>query len=464
MNKTLHQAKRITGEVLPPSSLREALEIAALSLFCEGDTLLENPPKCRGSEELFAFFRQNFDNAAREGAQYTFRGQGGFSGEAPAVLDVGDNAELLETLAPLFFRRGGLFTGNLFALTRRFRQALGRLDRAGFNFSLSEGEGRFSLALSPGSPDSVEITLERGDNAVKTACLFALLSASTGENRLIEAVPMPDSIETLLQTMGASISAHKKGESVVDDDAAAAEPDNSELARRIRRIQTKKEAAAGDKPIRTVTLTGGARLKGGCHALLGDPALAAPFLLAGTLLNNSSVTVKGISGSATSGLFAALRRMGAPLRTERGKAENTFACTAETIRLAGRRISGELTAAVGEQFPFLAVAAAYADGQTVIRDADFLRDGPVDLLEATISNLKTMGAKVGEIEDGIVIEGAREYDGAEFNVTGHPALGLAFAVAAAKNKGESVLTGAESLDRVWPDFFTKFESLLETGK
>jgi hypothetical protein len=134
VNKTLQQAKRISGDITPPSSLREALETAALALFCEGETQLISPPKCQGTEALFSFFKQNFDNVSREGNSFTFRGLGGFSGDAPAALNIDDNAVLLETLSPLFLRRGARFTGASAALTHRFRQALRLLDRAGFDF------------------------------------------------------------------------------------------------------------------------------------------------------------------------------------------------------------------------------------------------------------------------------------------------------------------------------------------
>jgi 3-phosphoshikimate 1-carboxyvinyltransferase len=161
------------------------------------------------------------------------------------------------------------------------------------------------------------------------------------------------------------------------------------------------------------------------------------------------------------GFIQALRRMGARVQTHRDKSNAFYRCEAESSKLNGRRISGELTATISEMFPFLALAAAYASGQTVIRDALFLRDGYVDIIEGTIKNLKTMGVKIGEIDDGIVIEGAKEYDGAEFDSFGHPAIAMAFSAAAVKNNGESIIKNAEIVDLLWPDFYYKFETLIK---
>jgi len=462
VNRQLRQVKSIRGEVEIPASYREALTIALPALFAAGDTVIRNMPKCGGTEGLFAFLNKYF-SVSREAGNMTIRGSNGFASPSlPAEIDAEAVPDVLERLLPLFFSRGVKIFCNKQALTRRFEHTLKRLDAAGFMLSRSEVDGKVRLELSSSAPDVVEMELSFPDEAVKTACVFALVAAGTGTSKLIETTPLSGDCEAILKKMGADIHVQRKGGEMSADSPEESEPVD-ELEKRIRRIQAKKESSV-ERPLKIITIKECKQLTGATFDLQGDLLLAAPFALAATLLNNSKVTCSRVGGSALSGLLITLRRMGALIKTDRRRDADAFDLVAEPAKLSGRRISGELTAGIGELFPFAAMAAAYAQGQTLIRDAAFLHDGPVDIIDGTIKNLKAMGVHVGEMEDGIVIEGAKEYDGAEFDTFGHPALGLAFAAAAVKNKGESVIKNAEAVDFLWPDFYFKFESLLEQGK
>ena len=120
-------------------------------------------------------------------------------------------------------------------------------------------------------------------------------------------------------------------------------------------------------------------------------------------------------------------------------------------------------AGIGEMFPFVCVAAAFAEGQSVIRGAGFLRERKTDQMSAVVKNLRAMKVKFGELEDGLVIEGASEYDGVEFDSFGDPAVAMAFAVAGTKNLGQSRLHNAEAVDEVWPDFYAQLEKMTQTA-
>ena len=443
------------GRVEIPSSYREMARAFFLSLFASGETTLSPLPRCAGTEALMAFIKSHFQKVRREGDALVVTGTGSFAGNGlPQEIDIGDHPEFLEGLFPLFFHRGALFKGNVQALRPRFRRALKQLEGAGFSFSLQERGSLFHLEVMKSSPNAVEVEFERAEETVRNMTLLALLSAATGENRIVEGVPFRSELDTLLHGFKASFVAHHKGDAAVGPEEDEAE--TNELEKRIRRLQTKKEKS-GEKPLRVLHIHETVPLRAATLTLPGDPLLAAPFLLSGLLIGNSVMTVSGPAPDSLSALLNAFRRMGGPIETVSEKGRDMPIWVARTGRLTGRRISGELTASLGELFPFVALAAAYADGQSVIRDALFLREGATDLISATLHNLKAMGVKVGEIDDGLVIEGAREYDGGEFDTFGEPALGLAMSVAAAKNKGESIIRNAEAIDQVWPDFHFCFQ-------
>ena len=467
MNRNLRQVKRLEGSVEIPPSYRTAFRIALPALFAEGITLINPFPKCVAGESLIHFFQNTFPGAlTRSGSAVSIAGYGSFTAEAlPSEIDTGNDGMLLMNLLPLYLRRGGLLSCEKGAVSPKIELLIKQLDKLGFYVESENAENKFSVKITPASPDSVHLPITSADEVLKTALLYAMLNVS-GNSRIIESTPMPDESENMLRRMKAAVTSFRKGEMLPDEEDAVTEStaNDDELMRRIRKIQAKKEATSSEKPTRTIQIGETSKLKAAEFNLAGDPMCAAPFLLAGLLINHSSVTVKSIEGSATSGVFAALRRMGAQFNSERVKDKNAFDCLSEPVKLVGRRISGELAADVGELLPFVAVAAAYAEGQTVIRDAGFLRNGERDIISLTLDNLRAMGTKVGEIEDGFVIEGAREHDGTEFDAGGVPAIGMAFAVAAMKNKGESVIRGAEAVDAVFPDFFHRLESLVKEDK
>jgi len=460
VNRTFHQAKGISGEIQPPASVSALLKATLLSLFAKGETTIENTPKCGAAEELFSFVQRSFGAITRQGGSCIVQGSGGFSDPSlPAAIENIPSAETLELIAPLFFRKGVRISGNASSITGRFRNALKKLSASGFSFEFKEQDNAFQLEIIPSSPESLECAIDHPDETMKTICLFAAMAAASGQNRIIETTPLPGETEAIAQKFGAIITVQKQGASYEESEQEHEQDHGNELERRIRRIQKQKAAESDEKSMRIITVREQPVLTAAHFTLTGGAVCAAPFLLAATLCGHSTVTVKGIS-SGCAPFIHVLRRMGGRLQTEKHKDSDRFDCQVSSAPLAGRRFSGELMAGIGELFPFVCVAAAYATGQTIIRDADFLRQGPMDLFTGTLKNLRTMGVKTGEIEDGIVIEGAREYDGAEFDACGHPAIAMAFSVAAIKNQGESTLVNAEAVDQYWPDFYFQFENLV----
>lgn len=465
MNRILRQAKSLEGSVEIPSSFQKVLRITLSSLFAEGISTIDPFPKCVASENLLRFTHSFFpDRVERSGSILSIKGFGGFTlSTLPDAIDFKNESDLLLFFLPLYLRRGGRMSLDVLSSTQKLDRLIKYLDSVGFYIDRSIGNNKLTITITPASPDSVTYQLLEADEEIKTALLFSLLNSS-GTGKIIETTPLSDESEKMLAKIGVSINSFRKGEALDEEDDYEKNDNNDELTRRIRKIQAKKEAVSAEKPNRTILFSAAGSLNGNSFTLGGDPLCAAPFLLAATLVARSSITVKSIEGSATGGFFSAMRRMGASFNSERNKDKNSFDCTAGPTKLVGRKISGELTADVGDLLPFIAVAAAYAEGQTVIRDANFLRDDKKDIIALTINNLKAMGTKVGEIEDGFVIEGSREHDGAEFETGGVPSIGMAFSIAAIKNRGESVIKNAEAIDMIFPDFLHRLESLVKEDK
>ncbi|HEX8354789.1 MAG TPA: hypothetical protein VF611_17920, partial [Pyrinomonadaceae bacterium] len=112
--------------------------------------------------------------------------------------------------------------------------------------------------------------------------------------------------------------------------------------------------------------------------------------------------------------------------------------------------------------PVLAVVGTRVEGGLEIRDARELRVKESDRISATVYNLRAMGARVEEFEDGLRVEGPVRLNGARLRSFGDHRIAMAFAVAALAAEGETEIEGAEECVAVsFPEFFAMLESVTE---
>ena len=113
----------------------------------------------------------------------------------------------------------------------------------------------------------------------------------------------------------------------------------------------------------------------------------------------------------------------------------------------------DLTAALIDEIPVLAVlGAASAEGLTV-KDAAELRIKETDRIQTVVENLRRMGVAAEERPDGMVIPGRQKLHAAEFDSFGDHRIAMAFAVAALAGDGESTIDHAEAASVSFPEFW-----------
>jgi 3-phosphoshikimate 1-carboxyvinyltransferase len=161
-----------------------------------------------------------------------------------------------------------------------------------------------------------------------------------------------------------------------------------------------------------------------------------------------------------SALLDVLRAMGADItvaseRTLGG--EPVADLTVRSSDLSGVSISGPVIPSLIDEIPVLAVAAAVAEGTTVIADASELRVKETDRLAATADVLTRMGARVEEREDGLTIEGGRPLTGAEVDSRGDHRIAMAAAVAGLAATGDTAIHGASCAAVSFPGFWETLE-------
>ncbi|MBM3946529.1 MAG: 3-phosphoshikimate 1-carboxyvinyltransferase, partial [SAR202 cluster bacterium] len=142
----------------------------------------------------------------------------------------------------------------------------------------------------------------------------------------------------------------------------------------------------------------------------GDISSAAFWLVAAVAHPNARLRITGVGLNPTrTGILEVLRSMGARLTVAEGPAqggEPTGDIVAESSELrATDLIAGEMIPNVQDEIPVLAVAACFAHGTTVIRNAEELRVKESDRIRTTVRELTRMGARIEELPDGMAIHG-----------------------------------------------------------
>ena len=196
-----------------------------------------------------------------------------------------------------------------------------------------------------------------------------------------------------------------------------------------------------------------------------DISSAAFFLVAGAIVPGACLTVARVGLNPTrTGILDVLREMGAELtitNQTQSSGEPMGDITVSGQGLKGVHIGGSVIPRLIDEIPVLAVAAAAAEGTTVIRDASELKVKESNRLQAIATELKRFGANIDETEDGLVIKGGRHYDGAVCESYHDHRIAMACALMGLVANGPTIVHGAECIDISFPGFAKTLASLYE---
>ncbi|PSB21623.1 3-phosphoshikimate 1-carboxyvinyltransferase [Phormidesmis priestleyi ULC007] len=211
-----------------------------------------------------------------------------------------------------------------------------------------------------------------------------------------------------------------------------------------------------DSETNSVTITGQARLKGQTVIVPGDISSAAFWLVAGAIVPGSDLTIENVGVNPTrTGVLEALAQMGADIALENQRevaGEPVADLRVRHSKLKACTIAGDLIPRLIDEIPILAVAATFAEGTTVIRDAEELRVKESDRITITATQLNLMGASITELPDGMEIVGGKSLRGAEVDSHTDHRIAMSLAIAALNATGVTTIHRAEAAAISYPDF------------
>lgn len=321
------------------------------------------------------------------------------------------------------------FIGDASLSRRPMGRVIGPLSDMGAHFHAREG-GRLPLTLT-GARRTLPISYAPpvASAQVKSAILLAGLNAP-GQTTVIETTPTRDHTERMLRAFGAEVHA-----------------------------ETDKKGRLA------ITLTGEPELKPCPIAVPGDPSSAAFPVVAALLTPGSEITVQGITlNPHRAGLYTTLMEMGADIeimnqRDEGG--EPVADLRVRASRLKGIDVPPERAASMIDEYPVLAVAAVFAEGETRMRGIHELRMKESDRIAATVSGLRANGIKVHESDDGMIVEGRDGEVGGGGHVMTHMdhRIAMSFLVMGLGAQKPVTVDDASMIATSFPDFVTLMRGL-----
>jgi 3-phosphoshikimate 1-carboxyvinyltransferase len=421
----------VRGALKPPGDKSISHRSAIFGAISGGDSVVDGflpGEDCFSTIECLESMGVCFERQPSESDAFrlTVHGNGhlGFK-ESADILNAGNSGTTMRLLSgllaglPVF----SVLTGDASLRTRPMGRVLVPLRRMGALVMGRDGDQLAPLAIRGGNLHGIEYALPVASAQLKSALILAALYADT-QTTLTEPGPSRDHTELMLRSMGAGIDASKRRITV--------RPLNDELA-----------------PLRL--------------RIPADMSSAFFWLVLAVCHPDAEIVLTGVGMNATRrGALDVLMEMGGriDLRAERTEGGEPIAdLVARTSNLHGVEIGGEVIPRAIDEIPALALAAAMADGDTIIRDASELRVKESDRILTTSTQLRRLGASIDESPDGMTIHGGKPLRGAVVESSGDHRLAMTLAIAGLLASRETVVEGAECVEISYPSFWADIDRL-----
>ena len=316
-------------------------------------------------------------------------------------------------LAPQSF--DSVLIGDESLMRRPMERVAGPLREMGARIETRDGRPPVQIYGTPGLK-GIDYRLPVASAQVKSAVLLAGLRAA-GRTRVTEPAPTRDHTERMLEAFGVTLV---------------------------------REGAS-------VSIEGGQRLSGTAIRVPADFSSAAFFLVAGCLAAERGLLLRNVGINPTrTGLLALLEQMGADIRlhpharSQRG--EPIADIEVRKCRLRGIRVPEALVPLSIDEFPVFFIAAAMAEGETLVRGAQELRVKESDRLAAMAAGLTRLGVENRLLADGLWIRGGTGFNGGTIESHGDHRIAMAFAVAGLAARGCIEIRDVANVATSFPGF------------
>ncbi len=423
---TVRPAKGIRGEIAVPGDKSISHRSIMLGSIARGETTVRG--FLRGEDNIATLnaFRAMGVVINDDGETLRIEGKGlrGLA-EPTDVLDCGNSGTSMRLLTGLLApqRFYAVLSGDRYLRRRPMRRVVEPLGQMGACIFGREGGEKAPLTILGSDLTGINYNSPVASAQVKSALMLAGLYAA-GETRVTEPHLSRDHSERMFRHFGADIESGPAG----------------------------------------VVVRGGKELEGRDIVVPGDISSAAFFMVAALIVPGSELLIRGVGVNPTrTGIIDILTAMGGSLELldqREVSGEPVADLLIRSSRLKGIEIAGEVVTRAIDEFPVICVAAALAEGRTVVREARELRVKETDRIAAMATNLRAVGVTVTETEDGMEIEGAERIAGDSVESFGDHRIAMSMLVAGLAATGEISVNDTECIGTSFPTFFPLLERVV----
>jgi 3-phosphoshikimate 1-carboxyvinyltransferase len=422
----------LSGRVRAPGDKSISHRSLILGAMAHGATeiegLLESADVLRTAAAMTAFGAR----VERLGlGRWRIEGAGGFS-EPADVVDCGNAGTAVRLImgAAAGFPIAVTYTGDASLRGRPMGRVLRPLSAMGAR-SLGRAGERLPLTVRGGDLKGLRYVLPEPSAQVKSAVLLAGMNAA-GATEVVEPIATRDHTERMLQGFGARLDIGESPEG------------------------------------RVIRLEGGQALRGTRVIVPGDPSSAAFPIVAALVTPGSEVTVEGVLlNPLRTGLLATLKEMGADLSIENVRdaaGEPVGDVTARASILRGVDVPPERAPSMIDEYPILAVAAAFARGRTAMRGIGEMRVKESDRIALMAQGLAACGMQVEEEPEGLIVKGTEGANapvpgGAAVTTHGDHRVAMSFLVLGLASQAPVSVDEGEMIGTSFPGFQALMSSL-----
>ena len=429
-NVVVRPARTVRGSVELPGDKSISHRYGMLAGIAEGTSRIENystGADCASTLSCMRALGVNWERKSEGQNVIEVQGRGLALATPATALDCGNSGSTMRMLSGIV--AGQNFTSEMIGDESLSRRPMERVIKplSTMGAKIDAQQGKPPLRITGGQLKPIDYKMPVASAQVKSCLLFAGLFAD-GETRVEESVKTRDHGEVALRAFGVQLQ--------------------------------RKSVGTG----REVRIRGGQRLHAIEARVPGDLSSAAFFLCAAALFPGSQLTVPNLLMNPTRArLLDILMQMGLQIsvtQLDEVNGEMVGSLQVEGAKLKSATIAGADSAALIDEIPVLAAIAPFTEQGIEVRDAKELRVKESDRITSIVTNLRKLGAEVEEREDGLKIPGGQSLQGTELDSFGDHRIAMAFAVAALRAQGETLIQGAESASISYPAFFETLQELV----
>ncbi len=427
--KVIPKIRCLKGELRVPSDKSISHRAVILPSLAEGESSVENWLESKDTLATLSTMRALGVKITKKGRTLKIKGSNSLLKEPSSILNArnsGTTARLMLgvlSTQPFF----SVITGDESLRKRPMLRVVEPLRQMGAKIDGREKGDKLPIAVRGNTLKGISFFNKKASAQVKSCILLAGLRAE-GLTEVYEPYLSRDHTERMLKAMGVELVSY-----------------DTEKGRVI-----KLEGGQTLKPIHIV-----------CPA---DPSSAAFFASAAVLLKDSEVLLKDVLINPTrDGFFRKLREMGVKISYENVREisgeqlADIYVRYTDTLKPV--QVKEEEVPSLIDEIPILSILMAFANGVSIVRGAQELRVKESDRIKAIVQNLRRMGAKVEEYEDGFSVEGGQSLKGTVIKTYGDHRIAMSFSIAGLVAEGDTIVDDPECVAVSYPEFYEHLRRL-----